>query len=145
MKLTCSAFSDGGKIPDEYTMYGQNKVPPLTIEDVPPTALSLALILDDPDAPQGTFTHWLLFNLDPQAKKLNGAGLPEGTHQGLNDYGEAAYGGPKPPSGEHRYFFKVYALDTLLSGEDGVKRPWLESAMHGHILEDATLMGRYAH
>ncbi len=145
MKITSSAFPEGGEIPNVYTMYGENKIPALHLEEVPEAARSLALIVDDPDAPNGTFTHWLLFNVDPETRELDDANIPLGSFQGLNDYGKAAYGGPKPPSGEHRYFFKLYALDVILSGQNGAKRQWLETAMNGHVVAETALMGRYAH
>jgi len=145
MKITSQAFIDGGKIPDKYTKYGENRIPPIHFEDIPTSARSLALIVDDPDAPQGTFNHWLLFNLDPRTKEIKEDSVPVMATQGRNDFGEVEYGGPKPPSGEHRYFFKAYALDTVLPLSRGAKRPELEREMKDHIVESATLMGKYAH
>ena len=143
MKISSSAFKDGGNIPDEYSMYFADKIPRLQIDDVPPTARSLAVIVEDPDATKGTFTHWLLFNVDPHTRELSGV-LPAGAIQGKNDNGITGYNGPKPPSGEHRYFFKAFALDRQLQLPEGVSRLELESEMHNHILTTATLMGRYA-
>jgi len=145
MRITSQAFSEGGKIPDQYTKYGQNKIPPIHIDEVPGRARSLALIVDDPDASSGTFNHWLLFNVDPKTKDIKEDCVPVMATQGRNDYGEVAYGGPQPPSGEHRYFFKAYALDTVLPLSRGTKRQDLEQEMKDHVLESATLMGRYAH
>jgi Raf kinase inhibitor-like YbhB/YbcL family protein len=145
MRITSQAFSNGEKIPDRFTMYGANHIPPLHLEDVPTRARSLALIVDDPDAPKGTFNHWLLFNMDPKIRDIREDSVPVMATQGRNDFGETEYDGPRPPSGEHRYFFKAYALDTVLPLTHGAKRPDLDEEMKEHIVESATLMGRYAH
>ena len=145
MRITSKVFNDGGKIPDKYTKYGENRIPPLHFEDVPDKARSLALIVDDPDAPSGNFNHWLLFNMDPKIKDIKEDSVPVMATQGQNDYGEVAYGGPQPPSGEHRYFFKAYALDTVLPLSRGIHRQDLEREMKDHVIESATLMGKYAH
>jgi Raf kinase inhibitor-like YbhB/YbcL family protein len=145
MQLTSQAFTEGGKIPDKYSKYGENKIPPLHIEGIPERARSLALIVDDPDAPSGTFNHWLLFNVDPHTRDIKEDSIPVMATQGRNDWGEVEYGGPRPPSGEHRYFFKAFALDTVLPLGRGVKRADLEREMKDHILDSATLMGKYAH
>jgi hypothetical protein len=144
MKINSPAFEDGGVIPEEYSRDGGDKSPPLVIDGVPPQANSLALIMDDPDAPKGTFTHWLLFNISPDTKELSENVIPIVMKQGRNDYGETNYGGPKPPSGEHRYFFKLYALDSKLSLSRGASKQELEQAMRGHTIEEAQLMGRFA-
>jgi Raf kinase inhibitor-like YbhB/YbcL family protein len=145
MKITSQAFTEGTKIPDKYTKYGENRIPPIHFEDVPSKARSLALIVDDPDAPRGTFNHWLLFNVDPRVKDIKEDSVPVMATQGKNDYGEVEYGGPKPPSGEHRYMFKVFALDTVLPLTRGTTRDDLEREMKGHVIDSATLMGKYAH
>ena len=145
MKITSQAFTDGGSIPDKYSMYGENRIPPIHFEDVPSKARSLALIVDDPDAPQGTFTHWLLYNVDPTIKDIKEDCTPVMATQGKNDFGQVEYGGPKPPSGEHRYFFKAYALDTVLPLARGSTRDTIEREIEGHVLDSATLMGKYAH
>jgi Raf kinase inhibitor-like YbhB/YbcL family protein len=145
MKITSAAFVNGEKIPDKYTMYGENRVPPLHLEAVPEKARSLALIVDDPDAPKGTFNHWLLFNMDPRIADIKEDSVPVMATQGRNDFGEVEYDGPKPPSGEHRYFFKAFALDTVLPLAHGAKRPDLEREMKEHVLDSATLIGKYAH
>jgi Raf kinase inhibitor-like YbhB/YbcL family protein len=145
MKITSQAFTEGGMIPDKYTKYGENRIPPMHIDDIPERARSLALIVDDPDAPSGTFNHWLLFNLDPRIRDIKEDCVPVMATQGRNDYGEVAYGGPQPPSGEHRYFFKAFALDSVLPLSRGSERPELEREMQDHVLDSATLMGRYAH
>jgi Raf kinase inhibitor-like YbhB/YbcL family protein len=144
MKLNTTAFTEGGPIPKKYARDGSNVNPPLHLEDIPDRAKSLALIVDDPDAPSGTFNHWLLYNLDPKTRDIKENSVPVIATQGRNDYGETEYGGPQPPSGEHRYFFKAFALDTVLDVPRGAKRPDLEKAMQGHVLDEATLMGRFA-
>ena len=145
MQITSQAFTNGGKIPDKYTKYGENRIPPIHIEQVPEKARSLALIVDDPDAPKGTFNHWVLFNMDPRIKDIKEDCVPVMASQGQNDFGEVGYGGPKPPSGEHRYFFKAYALDTVLPLGRASKRDELEREMKDHVLDSAMLMGKYAH
>ncbi len=145
MRLTSNAFTDGGKIPDKYTMYGENKIPPIHFEEVPERARSLALVVEDPDAPNGTFNHWVLFNIDPRTKDIKENSVPVMATQGRNDFGEVEYDGPKPPSGEHRYFFKAFALNTVLPLGRGSKRQDLEREMKGCVLDSATLMGKYAH
>ena len=97
MKITSQAFTEGAKIPDKYTMYGENRIPPIHIEEVPEKARSLALVVDDPDAPKGTFTHWLLFNMDPRTRDIKEDCVPVMATQGRNDFGEVEYDGPKPP------------------------------------------------
>jgi Raf kinase inhibitor-like YbhB/YbcL family protein len=145
MKLTSQAFTNDGKIPDKYTMYGDNLIPPLHLDDVPEAARSLALLLDDPDAPNGTFNHWVLFNMDPRTQDIKEGSVPAKAMQGRNDFGVAEYGGPKPPSGEHHYLFKAYALDTVLQLSSGARRQDLEKEIKGHVLDSATLVGKYAH
>jgi Raf kinase inhibitor-like YbhB/YbcL family protein len=145
MKLSSEAFTNGGSIPDKYTKYGENRIPPLHLDDIPERARSLALTVDDPDAPNGTFNHWILFNVDPRTHDIKEDRVPVMATQGRNDFGEVEYDGPKPPSGEHRYFFKAYALDTVLTAPRGAKRQELEQEMQNHILDQAELMGRYAH
>src|SRR3954466_11719216 len=145
MKLMSQAFANGSKIPDKYSKYGENRVPPLHIDEVPAGTRSLALIVDDPDAPRGTFNHWLLFNMDPQVRDIKENCVPVMATQGKNDFGEIEYDGPQPPSGEHRYFFKAFALNTVLPLGHGSKRDELEKQMQDHVLASATLMGRYAH
>jgi Raf kinase inhibitor-like YbhB/YbcL family protein len=144
MILTSSAFSEGEMIPKQYSREGGDKSPPLTIEDVPSNAKSLVLIVDDPDAPSGTFVHWILFNMSPTTREIREDSPPVMATQGRNDWGEIGYGGPQPPSGEHRYFFRMYALDTVLSLARGAKRFEMDEAMEGHVLDEAGLMGRFA-
>ncbi len=145
MKLTSQAFTDGGKIPDQYSKYGENRIPPLHFEDVPVNARSVALVVEDPDAPGGTFNHWLVYNVDPRIHDIRENSVPVMATQGRNDFGEVEYGGPKPPSGEHRYFFKAFALDTVLALARGAKRNDLDREMSSHVIDSAQLMGRYSH
>ncbi|HXE42701.1 MAG TPA: YbhB/YbcL family Raf kinase inhibitor-like protein [Candidatus Baltobacteraceae bacterium] len=146
MKITSQAFDNGEKIPDKYTMYGENRIPPLHLEDIPSKTRSLALIVDDPDASRGTtFNHWLLYNMDPRVSDIKEDSVPVMATQGRNDFGEVEYDGPKPPSGEHRYVFKAYALDTVLPLGRGAGRPDLDRAMKEHIVDSCELMGKYAH
>src|SRR6266511_1648517 len=145
MKITSQAFTNGGKIPDKYTMYGDNIIPPLHLDEVPDKARSLALVVEDPDAPNGTFNHWILFNVDPRTRDIKEDCVPVMATQGRNDFGEVEYDGPKPPSGEHRYFFRAYALDSVLPLARGCKRTEVEASLRNHVLDSATLMGRYAH
>ena len=145
MKITSKAFTDGQSIPDQFSMYGRNRIPPLHFDEVPDKARSLALVVDDPDAPRGTFNHWLLFNVDPKIRDIKEDCVPVMATQGRNDFGEVEYDGPKPPSGEHRYFFRAFALDTVLPLSRGSTRDALEREMKGHVIDSATLMGKYAH
>lgn len=143
MKLTSSTFSNTTPIPAKYTCDGDDTSPPLYIEDVPHGAKSLALIADDPDAQGGAWVHWTLWGIPPETKKI-GANLPPGATQGTTSFGKTEYGGPCPPHGEHRYFFKLYALDTILDLPPAADKETLEEAMTGHVLEHAELMGTYA-
>lgn len=144
MKISSSAFTDGGTIPDKFARKGGDKSPALMIEDVPEAAKSLVLIMDDPDAPKGLFTHWILFNVSPRTKEIHEDSAPVMATQGKNDYGDIGYGGPQPPSGEHRYFFKLYALDSVLPLSRGSKRQEIDKAIEGHIMDEAQTMGRFA-
>ncbi|MCO6413932.1 MAG: YbhB/YbcL family Raf kinase inhibitor-like protein [Thiogranum sp.] len=152
MLLTSTAFEPGQEIPSRYTCDGEDLSPPLQWTQVPRQARSLALIVDDPDAPDPrsprmTWVHWVLFNLPPQtaglAEGAGAAGLPEGAQQGINDWNKTRYGGPCPPVGRHRYFHKLYALDTVLSGLDTPDKAALVAAMEGHVLASAELVGTY--
>ena len=143
MKIKSPAFENGGRIPAKYTCDGEDISPPLEFEDVPEDAKSLALVMDDPDAPMGTFDHWVVWNIPPETRSIEEGKEPEGV-QGMTDFGRKGYGGPCPPRGEHRYFFKLYALDTKLDLPEGSRKSDLEKAMKGHIIAQATLMGRYS-
>lgn len=147
--LKAAAFSNGGEIPRKHTCSGADVSPALQWNDAPTKARSVALIVDDPDAPAGTWTHWVIWNIPAQAK-----GLPEGVPttdslengalQGKNDFNRVGYGGPCPPPGKpHRYFFRLYALDANLDVKAGAKRNELDSAMKRHVLAQAEWMGMY--
>ncbi len=150
LKLTSKAFADGATIPAQHTCDGANVSPPLAWNEAPASAKSLALVVDDPDAPGGTYTHWLVYNLPPNAKELNEATtaqttLPGDAQQGSNDFGNAAYGGPCPPPGDaaHRYRFTLYALNNTLDLPVHPQRDQLRRAMLGHIIDHGELTGRY--
>ena len=140
MQLTSQDFEDGTVIPKKFTCDGADINPPLVIAGIPEEAQSLALIVDDPDAPGGSWVHWVVYNI-PVVSRIDEDSVP-GT-QGINDFGRGDYGGPCPPSGTHRYFFKIYALDTELALGEGVDKEALENAMQGHIVGYAELIGLY--
>jgi hypothetical protein len=149
MKLFSPAFAEGQKIPPKYTADGDDVSPPLQWEDLPHGTESLALICDDPDAPMGTWVHWLIWNIPTSVLTLaenvpSEKQLANGIRQGVNDFGRIGYGGPAPPSGTHRYFFRLYALDGLLNVPAGASRHLLEKGMKGRILAQAQLMGTYS-
>ncbi len=143
MQISSPAFSYGNLIPTEYTCVGSDINPQLNIADTPEGTKSLALIMDDPDAPNGTWVHWVMYNIDSKTTIIAKNNVPTGATQGVNSWGNANYGGPCPPSGTHRYYFKVYALDTILSLNNATKAQ-LESAMSGHILKQVDLMGKFS-
>lgn len=140
MKLTSPEFKHNGFIPRKFTCQGDDVNPELIIEGLPDKAKSLALIMDDPDAPIGTWVHWVVYNISV-ISRIEEDSIP-GT-QGSNDFGRKNYGGPCPPSGTHRYFFKIYALDVQLNLPEGLTKEGLEKAMEGHILAKAELIGLY--
>ncbi len=144
MKLESPAFRPGETIPDKYSHYADNRTPPLEFEEVPDGTRSLALIMDDPDAPHGLFTHWVAFDIDPNISRFPENRVPRGVRFGTNSWDEADYGGPRPPDKEHRYFFHLYALDERLDLPHGSARNDVETAMQGHVLAEAELMGRFA-
>jgi Raf kinase inhibitor-like YbhB/YbcL family protein len=149
MKITSAAFAHAGEIPMRYTCEGQDVSPPLAWDDAPVGARSVALIVDDPDAPDPTaprmtWVHWVLYNLPPAGALAEAVrALPPGTLLGLNDWKRTGYGGPCPPIGRHRYFFKVYALDSVLPDLHRPTKAQLEQAMQGHVLARAELIGTY--
>jgi Raf kinase inhibitor-like YbhB/YbcL family protein len=149
MQLTSTAFTEGQPIPARYTADGENVSPPLRWDAPPDATRGLALVCEDPDAPRGTWTHWVVFNLPPNCRELaegagRNGGVPDGAVEGLNDFGRLGYGGPSPPPGKpHRYFFKLYALDAPLDLQSGLSRPELLAAMKGHVLDQAILVGKY--
>jgi len=140
MKFTSPAFQHNGMIPKKYTCDGDDVNPPLIIEALPSNTKSLALIVDDPDAPAGTWVHWVVFDI-PVMSEIEEDSIPG--KQGMNDFRKKDYGGPAPPSGTHRYFFKLYALDQELKLKEGITKRQLESAMQGHIIDQAELIGLY--
>src|SRR5437763_8887434 len=144
MKISSSAFQEGGTIPEKFSKNGQNVSPELRIEGAPAEAKTLALIVDDPDAPVGLFTHWLVWNIDPKTTQLAEGSAPNGAVQGKNDFGDIGYGGPQPPSGTHRYYFKIFALNSSLDLTSGAKRKEVDAAMKGHIIAQGQLMGKYS-
>lgn len=149
LNLRSAAFSDGFPIPAEYTGDGANGSPPLAWADPPGGTQSFALVCDDPDAPHGTFVHWVLYNLPADARELPpdvrpDFTLPNGARQGINDFGRIGYGGPAPPPGPaHRYFFKLYALDGVLALSPGATKQQLLDAMQGRQLAEGRLVGAY--
>ena len=144
MRLTSSAFENNKSIPRAYTCDGGDQNPPLAISGVPKEARSLALIMDDPDAPVGTWVHWILWNIDPATLQIAQGSVPEGAQQGLNSWPRQGYGGPCPPSGTHRYFFRLYALKQRLELPATSTREDLERAMQGKILASCELLGLYS-
>lgn len=149
LAITSAAFKDGGFIPKKYTCDSSNVSPPLQWSDVPGDTKSIALICDDPDAPMGTWVHWVIYNIPPDINSLPedvpaDRTLETGAMQGTNDFRKIGYGGPCPPGGTHRYFFKIYALDKLFELNPGLTKDDLLNAMGGHILSEGKLMGRYS-
>jgi len=143
MRLWSPVFTENGKIPPEYTCDGKDVSPPLRIENIPEKSRSLALIVDDPDAPGGTWVYWIVWNIPPSTAEIPSGSVPKGAMQGLNSFKTTEYGGPCPPSGSHRYYFKMYALDADLSVPGRATKADLERAMSGHVLAEAQAMGRY--
>jgi Raf kinase inhibitor-like YbhB/YbcL family protein len=147
LTLSSTAFANGNKIPAKYSCDGDDTSPPLSWSGIPSGTKSLALIVDDPDAPQKTWVHWVLYNLPPDSAGIKqGASLrdlPPGTREGLNDWHRAGYGGPCPPAGRHRYVHKLYALDTMLPDLGKADKAKLEKAMQGHVIDKTELVGTY--
>lgn len=148
MDISSKAFLEGGMIPAKYTCDGENVSPPLEWTNVPSGTKSFALISDDPDAPAGTWVHWVIYNIPPEVTKLDEQIKPEkefktGMRQGNNDWPKIGYGGPCPPSGTHRYYFKLYAVDALLDLKPGATKFQVLQAMKGHVLAEAQLMAKY--
>ena len=144
MKLTSQAFENEGMIPSLYTCDGKDIPPVLMWDSVPDGTKSLALICDDPDAPAGTWVHWVIYNINPEIKELSEKTLMQsGAVEGINDFKKVGYGGPCPPSGIHRYFFKLYALDKKLDINPGINKSKLEELMKGHIILKTELIGKY--
>lgn len=143
LSIASTAFSQNREIPKQYTCDGADVNPPLSIGNVPEKTESLALIVDDPDAPMGTWVHWVVWNIGADTREIPENSVPPGALQGTNDFGKRKYGGPCPPSGTHRYFFKLYALDAPLTLEVGATKSQVEAAIGGHLLGKAELVGLY--
>jgi Raf kinase inhibitor-like YbhB/YbcL family protein len=144
LKISSQAFGNNSAIPKKFTCDGEDINPLLKIENVPAGAKSLALIMDDPDAPGGMWVHWVVWNIDPGVSEIKEDSVPKGGVQGINDFRKHDYGGPCPPSGTHRYFFKLYALDTVLNIGTSSTKTDLEKAMKGHIISQAQIIGLYS-
>jgi hypothetical protein len=148
IQITSPVFKDGGTIPKKYTCDDLDVSPPIEWSNVPEGTKSIAIVCDDPDAPMKTWVHWVIFNIPGDVTRLPENVSPEkelenGAKQGMNDFHKVGYGGPCPPSGMHRYFFKIYALDTTLDLPAGVSKAHLMIALEGHVLSEAHLMGTY--
>lgn len=144
MKITSSAFQNNSEIPSKYTCDGENLSPPLEFADVPKDAESLVLIVDDPDAPSKVWVHWVVYNINPSTREVKENSIPQGGIEGMTDFGKPGYGGPCPPSGVHRYFFKLYALDSLLDLSQGTTKDQIEKTMRRHVIDEADLIGLYS-
>jgi len=144
MKITSPVFSNYAKIPEKYTCDGENINPPLKFIDVPKESKSLVLIVDDPDAPTKTWVHWVVYNIDPNTAEVKENSLPKNGVLGMTDFGQPGWGGPCPPSGSHRYFFKLYALDAILDVPEGITKQQLLERMKEHVIEQAQLVGIYS-
>jgi hypothetical protein len=148
MKITSSAFTQGDMIPKKHSCDGEDISPPLQFDEVPENSKSLVLICDDPDAPMGTWVHWVIYNIAADTEALpedvSSSDLKDkGAKLGMTNFGRPGYGGPCPPGGTHRYFFKLYALDITLSLSEGATKQEVLASMEGHVLADAELMGKY--
>jgi Raf kinase inhibitor-like YbhB/YbcL family protein len=149
ISIMSSAFENAGQIPTKYTCDGENVSPPLSWKNLPSGTKSIAIINDDPDAPMGTWVHWVIYNIPANSSGLPEnikplEKLPDGTMQGRNSWGKIGYGGPCPPSGTHRYFFKIYALDKVLELKPGATKEELLKAMKGHIIGEGQFYGKYS-
>ena len=142
-QITSPVFENNGFIPKKYTCDGADINPLLLIANVPAGTKSLSLIVDDPDAPAGTWVHWVIWNIDPQTREIKEHSVPNGANQGLNDFRKHNYGGPCPPSGTHRYFFKLYALDAILTLDFNATKADVEKAMVEHIIAETRIVGLY--
>jgi hypothetical protein len=144
MKIYIPSFENNGKIPAKFTCDGENVSPEIFIEDVSREAKSLIFMVDDPDSPSGNWSHWLIWNIDPNVTVIKENSSPEGSVIGLNDFGNREYGGPCPSRGEHRYFFKIFALSKMLDLPGDTRRSELERAMAGSVLDKSEFVGRYS-
>lgn len=144
MNIESTAFANNQTIPSKYTCDGNNINPPLSISDIPEEAESLAIVVEDPDAPTGRFVHWTVWNISPASLEIEEDSIPEGAVEGTTDFSEIGYGGPCPPNGEHRYLFKVYALGSELDLSKGADTDMVDNAIQHHVIAEAELIGRYA-
>ncbi len=144
MIIESTEFKNNENIPTKYTCDGEDINPPLLFNNVPEETQSLVLISDDPDAPMGTWVHWTVWNIDPKTREIAENSVPTGAIEGITDFGRTGWGGPCPPSGTHRYFFKLYALDIKLDLSSKTRKPQIEEAMAGHIIKEAELIGLYS-
>ena len=143
LTISSPAFEHNGKIPVKYTCDGDDRNPPLIIKNTSQDTKSLVLIMDDPDAPMGTWVHWVLWNIGPQTEEIKENSVPAGAVQGMNDFRKHDYGGPCPPSGTHRYFFKLYALNSTLDLSQNSKKADVEKAMKGRVITESQIIGLY--
>jgi Raf kinase inhibitor-like YbhB/YbcL family protein len=143
LTISSPAFENNGLIPEKHTCDGKNVNPPLLIGTMPPATKSFALIVDDPDAPMGTWVHWVVWNIPAATREIRENSLPAEAKQGLNDFRKHEYRGPCPPSGTHRYFFKLYALDTILNLPSTAAKTDMGKAMAGHVIEHSEVVGLY--
>ena len=144
MIITSSVFKHNSKIPSKYTCDEENINPPLEFSDIPKETKSLVLVVDDPDAPSKTWVHWIVYNIDPSTTKIEENSVPREALQGTTDFGKPGYGGPCPPSGTHRYFFKLYALDTILDVPNGLTKQQVLEKVKDYVIEEAELVGLYS-
>ena len=144
IKIISTVFQYNKKILSKYTCDGENVNPPFEFIDVPNNAKSLALIVDDPDAPSKVWVHWVVYNINPKTARVDENSIPQGGIEGITDFGKPGYGGPCPPSGNHRYFFKLYALDITLDLSPNATKQIVEQKMQGHIIDKAELIGLYS-
>ncbi len=144
MKIVSSVFDHNQKIPSKYTCDGENVNPPLQFLDVPENAKGLVLIVDDPDAPSKTWVHWVVYNVNPDVNEIEESSIPNGGIEGMTDFGRPGYGGPCPPSGVHRYFFKLYAIDSILDLPQNSSKQMVEDKMQDNIIDKAELVGFYS-
>lgn len=143
MQLTSPTFKNNTSLPKDYSCDGKGINPPLAIFEAPKDAKSMALIVTDPDAPMGTFTHWVVYNIDPLTKEISENSVPTGSVQGKTSVGKPGFVAACPPNGQHRYFFALYALDTMLPADSNMDRLALEKVMKGHVLNSSVLLGLY--
>ena len=144
MQIQSKAFENGERIPPSYTCDGENVNPPLSFSDIPKGVRSLVLVVEDPDAPAGLWVHWLVWNIPPHIEGVREGGIPTGAREGATSFGATRYGGPCPSEGEHRYFFKLYALDLELELSEKAGVVEIEEAMVGHVLDKAEIVGLYS-